>query len=623
MASRHANVQLVQLVNPIETGGADSMRWLLIILGLAILARIGYYVAYEHNPVPAQLAETIAQLRQKDPVERSRAAQLLGQQGGPLAIAPLIAALDDTDPRVRRNVASALGEIGPDAAPAVPALMKAMAGDDDDSVRANSSLALGAIGSAASADLIVAVRSANKEVRGSAFRALEAMGPEAVDVLPDLIAMFGDPDFEARQGATQVLIAIGPATVPAARRALADPNPKIRMAALELLGKLGPQATEAWSEIVVALADPDPRVREAAVTAAPLVASPPKNALPQVLSALKDSDARVRYVAAISLGSLGPDGAAGVAEILAELEQSQPESKPLLIEALGKIGPEARSAVPAMITALQVKDDNGSLNATTVEALSGIGPDAKAALPILIESLDAAQSADEMFLSLPVIQALGKIGPAAPAQVSPALLRALPKSESESRTQVLQALANLGPATDDVVRALIANLNDENFEVADAAAISLGRCGTGSSLTLPAFIEALQSPRYHGRRQSIVDPLVSYGEAASPAVPALIAGFANAAQWDDESRAAAARALAAIAPSSQEACAALVKELLDPLGQEIVRVAAAEALTAFAATSAEAAAALKEAATSFSGPVQEAASKALEASSDSQTKPAP
>ena len=53
--------------------------------------------------------------------------------------------VNDPDPDVRQAAAFALGEIGPDAAEAVPALTKAL-GDRDDAVRKSFIEALGSLG---------------------------------------------------------------------------------------------------------------------------------------------------------------------------------------------------------------------------------------------------------------------------------------------------------------------------------------------------------------------------------------------------------------------------------------------------------------------------------------------
>jgi hypothetical protein len=336
---------------------------------------------------------------------------------------------------------------------------------------------------------------------------------------------------------------------------------------------------------------------------------------------MKDSDAEVRVEAAIGIGNLGPDGAAGVTDVLAELERSTPESKPLLIEALGRIGPQASAAVPAMVA--ELREDDGSLAMHTVEALGRIGVESKAALPALIDGLDAASTMNEIHMNLAVIRALGQIGPAAPEQTSQALIRALPRASIDERPELLQSLADLGPASDEVATALIAHMQGQSVDVVQAAAKALAQCGHGSALSLPAIMEVL-----HGRvplenAAPLINSLPGYGAAAKMAVPVLIAGLEVSSGWGIDSRAAAVRALPAIDPRSQAACEALGKQLQNSLWPDEVRFAAAKGLAVYAPHVPDAVHALQKAAADYNGAIHEAAEDALKKAGVTPSDPRP
>jgi HEAT repeats len=81
-----------------------------------------------------------------DVADRQRAAAALGGLGAEAspAVPALADALSDEDPGVRQSAAEALGRIGPDASPALPALTQALA-DPDAGVRENAALAVAAI----------------------------------------------------------------------------------------------------------------------------------------------------------------------------------------------------------------------------------------------------------------------------------------------------------------------------------------------------------------------------------------------------------------------------------------------------------------------------------------------
>ncbi len=70
-------------------------------------------------------------LTDADPTVRRQAARALGQMGPEAepAVAELTKALEDAAPEVREAAVQALGKIGPAAAPAIPALIKALEDD--------------------------------------------------------------------------------------------------------------------------------------------------------------------------------------------------------------------------------------------------------------------------------------------------------------------------------------------------------------------------------------------------------------------------------------------------------------------------------------------------------------
>lgn len=81
-------------------------------------------------------------------VDVPRAAASSLAQIGPAAIPALKTALTDADPEVRRQAARALGQMGPEAEPAVPELTQALS-DKEATVRLAAAQALGRIGPAA------------------------------------------------------------------------------------------------------------------------------------------------------------------------------------------------------------------------------------------------------------------------------------------------------------------------------------------------------------------------------------------------------------------------------------------------------------------------------------------
>jgi HEAT repeat protein len=98
-----------------------------------------------------------------------------------------ITALQDADPNVRGEAARGLGEIGPIASAAVPALADALK-DPVDGVRERAAVALGQIGPAAKdaiPALVAALKDDNPEVQQAATEALERIGSADREDSPD------------------------------------------------------------------------------------------------------------------------------------------------------------------------------------------------------------------------------------------------------------------------------------------------------------------------------------------------------------------------------------------------------------------------------------------------------
>jgi HEAT repeat protein len=126
----------------------------------------------------------------------------------------LINALNHRNAEVRWNSASALGKIGPGAKAAVPQLMPLLR-DNNASVREIAAYALGEIGSEAKAvvpQLLPLLRDGDKRVRLTAILALGKL--KAVkETVPQIIPLLQDPDEETRLAAVKTLEDLGPATV--------------------------------------------------------------------------------------------------------------------------------------------------------------------------------------------------------------------------------------------------------------------------------------------------------------------------------------------------------------------------------------------------------------------------
>jgi HEAT repeat protein len=117
----------------------------------------------------------------------------------------------------RRQAAAALGAMGPASADAVPYLVEAILNDDTCCSWREISEALGKIGPAGITPLIDALSSKNVRVRVAAAECIGEIGPPAAAAVPRLMAMLVEDDLAAQVNAIKALGQIGTEARPARR----------------------------------------------------------------------------------------------------------------------------------------------------------------------------------------------------------------------------------------------------------------------------------------------------------------------------------------------------------------------------------------------------------------------
>lgn len=356
----------------------------------------------------------------------------------------------------RRHAAEALGEFGPAAAAATPALLRLLS-DEDWTVRDAAVWALravcpdglepGAISGEAFRDLALearlvaaelvwrrdrrlapfwptlleALESPDRNGRMQAHIALLDMGPDADAAVPLLLCTLQETD-HLDSGVVLVLGALGAqakAAVPyLIERLAADHNTSLIPFTLARL------AAAALPVLVAALADERPPVR-AGVAAALAFACRPDDArftpeaifpaLPALRRALNDPNAVVRLRAARAVGHLCGDEAM-VDHFRAGLRDADPSERREALEGLYDAGPAARGESDAVRQAL--RDPDRSVRAEAARALWRIAGDARSVLPVLLAALKESVRADDSAVC-PALFALRTMGadarPALPA----------------------------------------------------------------------------------------------------------------------------------------------------------------------------------------------------------------
>jgi hypothetical protein len=134
------------------------------------------------------------------------------------------------------------------------------------------------------------------------------------------------------------------------KRALGSPDPLVREAGAEQIGRTRERAISAVAELAKALTDDDPVVRGLAALGLRSAGATASPALDPLIARLKDPDPNVRLMSANAIGALGPKAARAV-PALTEACRAADEHVHVLrsaASALGEIGRAAAPAIPAL-----------------------------------------------------------------------------------------------------------------------------------------------------------------------------------------------------------------------------------------------------------------------------------
>ena len=406
---------------------------------------------------------------------QGHAAHALGQLGkAARPVAKHVAALvGDDNAHVRRAAIRALRKIDPDEAITLPIIIKILE-DGDDEVRTDILLAIAEEGKAAVPRLTTAL--ADPEGAYWACLVLQEMGPEAAGAVPALIKLIQSDDRpEVVREAMITLGQIGPAAAPAVPvliEELKSPRPGVLVAAIFALGNIGAPAAQPAQDAIAKLADSDdmfikmesnwalakidranpdvllhttqilvdclrsddPQIRIAAARGLADLKPGPKLVLPELKKVMVGASPEVISNVVDAIASLGSEAVPPLIEAL-----RQKEVRPKVAIILGRIGPEAKAAVPALVEALN--DENTVTRQEVLFALASIGPEAKAAVPAIVGALQDP----DMDVRYGACFALGKIGPAA-LEAKPELQKKLDSADQFLALSAAWALAQIDAA---------------------------------------------------------------------------------------------------------------------------------------------------------------------------------
>ncbi len=254
-----------------------------------------------------------------------------------LGVAGLVELLDDESAATRLSAIDQIGNLGPGAAPALPAMMERL---NDPDLQAPLLAALAKMGPAsigALPRLTELAKAPAIPTRVAAVLAISGIGHEAAAALPTLYAVAKDEDGDVRAAAIKALAAVEPneaQTITTLVKALEDESGRVRRPAAAALSKFGDRARVA-TPALVAMLDRDTD-RGVALLALKVIGV---RSVTELLPILSARDSQVRIFACEQLASIGPDAKDAVPR-LKELAASQPQSvQEAARSALAKIAP--------------------------------------------------------------------------------------------------------------------------------------------------------------------------------------------------------------------------------------------------------------------------------------------
>ncbi len=299
----------VPLIVPLAQDSADLVRQ-AVAVALGMIAGKGAAPLYRKRKLRRLVEATKLRTRRLF-WWRRKTQPMPVQDPTELAVTTLRMALGDTSAAVRIQAASSLGQIGPAAAPAVPALVGLLK-DGDETVRCQAAEAIGHIGVAG--DLSVAaldelLGDASVPVRTAAARALGGLKEAAAPAVSSLVALLQDPVESVRTAAAESIAQVGTLDSIATDTVVAglhnDDN-VVRAQTAEALGNIGASAKEAAPALVESLKDNNDVVRARAVEALGKIGNGVAEvAVPGLVRALRDPDNWVSALAAEALGPMG------------------------------------------------------------------------------------------------------------------------------------------------------------------------------------------------------------------------------------------------------------------------------------------------------------------------------
>jgi HEAT repeat protein len=316
-------------------------------------------------------------------------------------------------------------------------------------------------------------------MRRAAVLALGVFGAGKSDILPALTkALAEDKDQMVKLQVVTVLENVDPKDLRDSLETLSNVLKKkeesaaVRAGAATLLGKLGLHAKPALATLIAALKESDASIKVAAVEAIGKIG--PEAAKPsrvEILPLLKDSDATVRFAALFAYGRFGPDAAFVTPDLNLVLESdSVADVRREAAKTIGRFGPAGKLALASLVKALR-EDKETDVRRQAAASLGKMGAELK---PVAASLTEVLRKDSDRIVRLYIVRSLSDALRGDLKYHVKDLADWLNKDpDSDVRLAIIQELGGLGPAAKEALRAIQEAQGDVVLSVREAAAAAL------------------------------------------------------------------------------------------------------------------------------------------------------
>jgi HEAT repeat protein len=317
---------------------------------------------------------------------------------------------------------------------------------------------------------------------------LRRIGSDAEAAAPAVERILRDDTEDVRYAAVLTIAAIqkdDARLVQSLKSLLSNSSPHVRAAAVQPLGRLGPKAASAVSEVAKLLDDMEDRwhayspdaigtrpVRYDAAMALAKMGRSARSTLPKLQEMTdKDPDSLVRIAAARAVAHLDDDRSHAIEVLIQHVDDPTGgrESIECAACALGELGAKARPAIPSLIRAL--KNSDTLVRISAARAYAAIDPSNATAV-----LLPLTQDSDRMV-----------------------------------RASVIETIGHLRDESDAVWKVLIASLDDQgetfSYDVRHAAVVALGQLGKKGVSALPRLQKLAEEDESEWVREAAKDAI--------------------------------------------------------------------------------------------------------------------